>query len=186
MKIRPLLLAAALQLVPALALAGDPAPAYLDDAPEPTALIEVEVDRSPKNVISIAPVSFLFGSLNAEYERVVAKKLSFTVGADFRWLNPSVDGTGATNIITGVNVGAHIFLAGKAPSGLWLGPELGTWLADGSNEESVYQGVIPRFALQLGYTGLVADILAISVGGGVQVIGVVPLPTARLSLGVAF
>ena len=186
MQFRPLLLAAALLAVPTVASASD-STAYEDATlTEPTALIEVEVDQRPKNLISIAPVSFLFGSLNAEYERVVADRLSLTVGAEFRWLNPEVDGSAAANTLTGMNVGAHIFLAGKAPSGLWLAPELGTWHASGSSDPGAYRGFIPRFALQLGYTGLIADILAVSVGGGVQMISFVPLPTARLSLGVAF
>ncbi|HLT31398.1 MAG TPA: hypothetical protein VK013_15275 [Myxococcaceae bacterium] len=175
MKMRPFLLASALLLVPALSSA---APADRGGS--------VEAERHPKNVVTIAPVSFLFGSINAEYERAIADSLSFTLGGGYRWLNPSPDGRGAANRITGLNVGAHVFLLGRAPRGLWLGPELGTWIARGSDEEDRYAGIIPRFAFQLGYTGLIANVLAISVGGGIQFYGFIPLPNARLSLGVAF
>jgi hypothetical protein len=175
MQMRFLLLAAALLLVPSLASAQDTARRG-----------RVEVERRPKNVITIAPVSFLFGSINAEYERAVADRLSFTIGGGYRWLNPSIDGQGAANAITGVNVGAHVFLLGTAPRGLWLGPELGAWIGEGSDDGSRYDGVIPRLAFQLGYTGIIADILAVSVGGGIQFYRFFPLPNARLSLGVAF
>lgn len=174
-----LAVAAALLLAPCLASAN-----------EPTMEVEatpVSIHSGPKNMISVAPISILFGAFGAEYERVVADPLSLTFNADYRWSEGFRDMEGAPSVgssVVGLNVGAHLFLMGKAPSGLWLGPEIGTLVE--ATGDGTRLGAVPRFAMQLGYTGLIADVLSISVGAGVQMISVLPLPSLRMSLGLAF
>jgi hypothetical protein len=172
-------LAAALALVP-----------FFASASAPSAELEVStpVNPGPKNVISVAPFSVMLGSFGAEYERVVSDPISLTFNADYRWMSlDGLDGGGslATSVV-GLNVGAHFFMLGKAPSGLWLGPELGTIVAAGRDQNGSVVAAVPRFAMQVGYTGIIADVLSVSVGAGLQMISVVPLPAARLSLGLAF
>ena len=173
-----LAVAAALFLAPCLASAS-----------ESSAEVEgsVSVHPGPRNVISVAPFSFLLGAVGAEYERVVADPLSLTFHADYRWLSlPGVDGAAPVGAsVVGLNVGAHFFLLGKAPSGLWLGPELGTIVGAAKDGNGTLLSALPRAALQIGYT-FIADFLSLSLGAGVQMSTVYVLPAARMSLGFAF
>lgn len=185
MQLRPLLLAALL-LAPVVARAELPSGEVFSEPPPSPALVTLEPHRS-KNVVSLAPVSFLFGMVGLEYERALAKSLSITVSADYRWSSFAMESDAIPNGLSGLNVGAHVFLLGHAPSGLWLGPELGAWFGQlPTHDGDLMSWMLPRFALQLGYTGLVADILAISLGGGIQMIGPMILPNARMSIGFAF
>lgn len=177
---------ALLLLVPGLVRAADEGAAVVV---EPSAgTVSPPVKRSPKNMLSIAPVSFLLGSFGLEYERVLADPLSLTVSADYRWLSlAGAEGEQPLpTSMTGVSVGVHLFMLGKAPSGLWLGPELGTIFAPVEKDGERRIGTLPRAALQLGYTGLIADIFSISVGAGVQFFSVVPFPSLRMNFGFAF
>lgn len=153
-------------------------------------LTEVEQElRAPKNIISVAPVSLATGAIGAEYERALARSISLTFSADYRYLAGS-PGEGQPHVevgFLGMNVGAHIFLWGKAPTGLWLGPELGVIFAGGRQGDTLMDSAnMPRTALQLGYTGLIANLVSVSVGAGVQTWGKAVLPSGRASVGLAF
>lgn len=171
------IVAAAALLVPCLALAE---PLAVEDT-----LASTSESKRPQNVVSVG-AGILLGVIGGEYERVVAERLSLTVSADHRaGRSGDLNGDAAASI-WGLNVGAHAFLVGEAPTGLWLGPEVGTLVYQGFVDGRSLLEFVPRVAFQLGYTGLVTDMLSVSVAGGVQMISFVPAPNVRLSLGLAF
>lgn len=168
---------AAVLLAPCLALSAPPA--------VETSLTSAAAPDRPENVVSVG-AGFLLGVIGGEYERVIAEPLSLTVSVDHRPARAGDANGDAAASIWGLNVGAHVFLAGAAPTGLWLGPEVGTVAFQGFVNGQRHLHVLPRVALQVGYTGLLMDVLTVSIGAGVQMIAVAPLPNVRLSLGYAF
>jgi hypothetical protein len=145
----------------------------------------------PKNTLTVSPTGLVSGLVALEYERVVSDGVSLTFAPDLRLSQPlSVTGTEAftegDRVLT-LSAGARFFVLGRAPSGLWLSPEVGSVMGlTRVGDRQVQEWALPRFAATLGVTGVVGGWLTLSAGAGVQAIAFVPMPNVRLNAGFAF
>ncbi|NOY91343.1 MAG: hypothetical protein GXP55_09040 [Deltaproteobacteria bacterium] len=140
-----------------------------------------------RNLITINPLSLIFGVLSLEYEHAFGDRVSLAVGPDLLLFNSDVRAYG-------VSAALRLFVTGAAPAGFWMGPN--TSVVAASAEGATGFGY--EIGAQLGYTWI-WGVFALSIGGGVRYQditvrdggGVVAgasgvLPSLRFSLGFGF
>jgi hypothetical protein len=159
------------------------APASVWAAPEP---LPPTVPR--RHLITINPLSMLFGILSMEYEHAFGDRVSLAIGPDLLLINTNVNAYG-------LSAALRLFITGQAPEGLWIGPNMAIAYATSGGATGVGYDI----GAQFGYTWIWGG-FALSVGGGVRYQDVEVtdgsgyvvagdkrvLPSLRLALGYAF
>jgi hypothetical protein len=176
--------------------------ALADDAPstDDYGPSQPDVSAHPKNTLTIDPASLAFGVVKVEYERAFSSWGSVYVAPSvLAFQSPllsSPKNSGFT--AAGADTGVRFFFTGRAPEGLWVGPQLGLAYVQGTANGEQASAVGYDCAAIVGGTVLVANVVDVSAGVGVayeneQVsvgetnVGLSGLaPVARLALGVAF
>lgn len=75
------------------------------------------------NSLTVNPIDLFTGTINIEYERAVANKVGIYGGVNFLIMRGVLMSSDARNRFAfGPEVGARLYLIGRAPGGLWLGP----------------------------------------------------------------
>jgi hypothetical protein len=156
---------------------------------------EAPVEKSgPKNTITANPLALAFGTFNLEYERAFRDHLSFYVAPSYlgmELLGVSIEGFG-------LGGGLRYFVSGTAPQGFFLSPgiELSYVTLGEDNVEASAMGWSATGLV--GYTWLLGDVFALSLGGGVSYVNVEAeagsltlgysgiVPSARFAIGGAF
>jgi hypothetical protein len=129
----------------------------------------------PKNAIYVGPIALVTQYWHAEYERAVTDNVSL-------WLSPTYhngsieldlgDGLALSKSerSMGVDFGARYFFFGEAPTGFYAGPLLSALQSSmtyrDSDDDVTSSGFVFNVGGQLGYTFLLGNIFAISLGGG--------------------
>jgi hypothetical protein len=74
------------------------------------------------NSITVNPIDMFTGTLNVEYERAVASRLGLYGGLNFGYMRGVLSGGDVRPLFIGPELGMRVYLIGRAPGGLWLGP----------------------------------------------------------------
>jgi hypothetical protein len=164
----------AVACLPAAALAQDPA----------------------RNVLTIQPLSAVFGFYSGEYERVVAKTFTWGVGANYWQLGDPGDRVRYTSS----EFKLRYYPSGEAPRGFSLGGAIGVTSIKGTTSDGDEASVAgPSLAVLLEYQWLLGEKqdFAVALGAGAKAINVVnadfsngdytaKYPTLRISVGWRF
>jgi hypothetical protein len=133
--------------------------------------VEGEALAAPprRNVVSIDLLNLTSKTLSVSDERVLSERLSVGLGADVTFLATQsrfVSIGGVDSFTPGfhtrtvgfeVTPRARYFLLGRAPVGLWVGPQLGVGLI---NERSFFEDSGPRFMVRRSFLTLSGAALA--------------------------
>ncbi|HVE86434.1 MAG TPA: hypothetical protein VND93_26440 [Myxococcales bacterium] len=148
-----------------------------------------------QNTITLNPLALRYQQLGIEYERALGPVFSIYLSPQAAY---GVRG-GASSLQVGAEAGLRVFFLGKAPVGLWIGPEVsGTYgrvSSDGVTRWGVGTGVgggagwtlvfFDRFALSVGFAAVYRSVPDLeSVDETIPGVEFLPLP--RLAFGVAF
>jgi hypothetical protein len=102
------------------------------------------------NSITVNPIDLFTGTINIEYERAVASRIGVYTGLNFIAYRGVLLPQAASRIALGPEIGMRVYLIGRAPGGLWLGPYLNAaWVHDTSPD-----AVTTRDTLGLGAGGM--------------------------------
>jgi hypothetical protein len=150
-----------------------------------------------ENAVTVQPIDLFTGTLNIEYERVLAKRIGAYGAVNFMMYRPILYPSPGSSFGLGPEIGLRVYLIGNAPAGLWIGPYINAlWV------RNVAEGYIVD-SLGLGAGGmagvnLVFGHFLLSLGGGVayvdhsayrndERVGAFGLtPRLRLAVGAAF
>lgn len=151
----------------------------------------------PRNLITWQPLSLISGYVDLEYERAFGRWVSvYAAPGGIFSHTQQLDGSTSVGLYAAsLDVGARVFAFGAAPTGFLI--DLGAGVATSQfGEFARYQGFGARGMLLLGYTFILAEHLAVSLGGGVQVTRFTTrgssdadtqvLPALRVAVGAAF
>ncbi len=140
-----------------------------------------------RNLITVNPLSLIFGGLSLEYEHAFGDRVSLAVGPDLLLFDSAVRAYG-------VSAALRLFVTGTAPEGLWIGPNTSVVAASAEG----LTGFGYEIGAQLGFTWIWGA-FALSVGGGVRYQDITVrdggsvvagssgvLPSLRLALGFGF
>ncbi len=187
-------LAAALTAYEGVTLADD-APSTDDYGPSPT-----DVSAHPTHTLTIDPGSMALGIVKVEYESAISSWSSVYVAPSvLAFKSPLLSEPQDSSLVAaGVDTGVRFFFTGRAPEGVWIGPQVGLAYVQGSVNGEQASAVGYDCAALFGGTVLVANVVDVSAGLGVAYVneqvavgdtnvGVSGLtPALRLALGVAF
>lgn len=149
----------------------------------------------PQNTITLNPLALRSQQLGIEYERALGPVFSLYLAPQGSYGRRG----GSSSLSLGGELGLRVFFLGKAPVGLWIGPEVsGTYgriTSNGVTRSGYGFGVgggagwtlvfFDRFALSVGFAAVsrsVPDLESVEE----TVPGVEFLPLPRLAFGVAF
>src|SRR5258708_2768252 len=74
------------------------------------------------NSVTVNPIDMFLGTLNVEYERAVASRLGLYGGVNFGFYRGVLQTGDVRPMFVGPEVGLRVYLIGRAPGGLWIGP----------------------------------------------------------------
>jgi hypothetical protein len=79
-----------------------------------------------ENALTVEPIDLLTGTLNLQYERALIPAVSGYVGFNYLYFSGYDEPNAGTQLAIGPEIGLRLYLVGRAPAGLWIGPDLGT------------------------------------------------------------
>ncbi len=186
-------------LVPALlALLLSPIAAHAQErVARPHSLLRSGFD----NAITVQPIDLFTGNINLEYERALASRVGLYAGLNFLVMRGLLlPQETRQRLAIGPELGLRIYLIGRAPGGLWVGPYVNAaYVRDTSPGDG-----FTRDALALGAGGMAGlnllfgqFMLSLGAGAGYQDYGVgvgnrtIPgtygvTPRLRLAIGAVF
>jgi len=150
---------------------------------------------APQNTITLNPLALRFQQLGIEYERALGPVFSIYLAPQGAYGRQG----GSSSLSLGAELGLRVFFLGKAPVGLWIGPELsgtyGRQSSGGVTRSGFGFGVgggagwtlvfFDRFALSVGFAAVSRGVPDLQ--GALEALpGVEFLPLPRLAFGVAF
>ncbi len=152
-------------------------------------------DKGPWNTFTLNPLVLKERRLGVEYERALGRGFSLYLAPEFAYGRAER----SWHLTLGGTLGARIFVIGKAPSGIYFGPEV----AVDYQRERREQGLRKAFGLgvggSVGWTLVFFDRFTLAAGFSAQyraipdlesseeeAIRVELVPTPRLAFGVAF
>lgn len=121
---------------------------------------------SHQNALTVAPIDLFIGTLNLEFERALATRVSGYGALNLMLYRPILYPSQGNSFGLGPELGLRIYLLGRAPAGLWVGPYINAlWVRNAGEGYSVD-------SLGLGAGGmagvnLVFGQFLLSLGGGV-------------------
>ncbi len=74
------------------------------------------------NSVTVNPIDMFTGMLNVEYERAVATRLGLYGGVNFGYMRGVLSNSDVRPLTVGPEIGLRVYLIGRAPGGLWIGP----------------------------------------------------------------
>jgi hypothetical protein len=95
-----------------------------------------------ENALTVEPIDLLTGTFNLQYERALNPGLAAYVGINYLYFYGLEQPDSGTVAAVGPEVGLRFYLIGRAPAGLWIGPDIATALVrnrapDGEFTESL-------------------------------------------------
>ena len=90
-----------------------------------------------ENSLTVNPIDLFTGTINIEYERAVANKVGLYGGLNFMVMRGLLYSQDAGNrFAVGPELGLRLYLIGRAPGGLWLGPYVnGAYVRHSGNDD---------------------------------------------------
>lgn len=79
-----------------------------------------------ENALTVEPIDLLTGTFNMQFERAFAPSLSAYLGLNYLYVTGLEVPGSATEVALGPEAGIRLYLIGRAPAGLWLGPDIST------------------------------------------------------------
>lgn len=192
-----LLLSLLCVLGPRVARAQDDLPTRIQDwfsnlgKPKP----RPEAVPAARNTFTLNPLALRDEQLGIEYERALGRGFSLYLAPGFAYGRAE----GSWQLELTGTLGARLFVLGDAPSGLFFGPEVSMNYQRGYREQVLRKGFGLGLGGSMGWTLVLFNRLALSVGFSAQYravpdlessdaeavrVEIVPLP--RLAFGVAF
>lgn len=155
------------------------------------------------NSLTVNPIDLFTGTINLEYERAIASRVGFYGGMNFLVMRgvllPSQT---ARRFAIGPELGVRIYLIGRAPGGIWLGPYVNAAYVresyDGGNynRDNLALGaggmggvnlLFGQFNLSLGAGAGYTDYAVFTPAGSLRPAGTSGLtPRLRLAIGAVF
>lgn len=185
---------APLDAQPAAAGPASPPP----QTPMPPAQGAASSYEGPLNTLTVNSLGLLIGSVYIEYERALSERLSWYAGPSYFGLDPgSADGDWTLRLFR-LSSGVRLFLLGRAPEGLFLGPEVSVGYIELDTKSTIASATTWSAGGMLGYTWLIGDLVDLSLGLGLEHLSASTsydgetygssglLPMLRLSIGAAF
>jgi hypothetical protein len=98
-----------------------------------------------ENTLTVEPIDLLTGTFNLQYERAFSPALSAYLGLNYLYISGFDQPNSGTQLALGPEIGLRLYLIGRAPAGLWIGPDLSTaWVRNvsyGQEWDSIGYGV---------------------------------------------
>jgi hypothetical protein len=83
------------------------------------------------NGLTVEPIDLLTGTFNLQYERAFSPSWSAYLGLNYLYVSGADQPNSGTQLALGPEIGLRLYLIGRAPAGLWIGPDLSTaWVRD--------------------------------------------------------
>ena len=163
---------------------------------KPKPPVEEDENLGARDTFTINPLALQHSQLGIEYERAFGRGLSVYVGPEFAYGRTSE----SWSLGLAGTLGLRLFVLGKAPSGIFFGPEVSTNYQlrseNGVRRRGLGLGLgggvgwtvvlFNRFTLSAGFSAQYRAIPDLTASAGEGALRVEIVPTPRLAFGVAF
>jgi hypothetical protein len=92
----------------------------------PVAALADGLQTPYENTLTVEPIDLLTGTFNLQYERAFSPSLSAYLGLNYLYISGVDQPNSGTQLALGPEIGVRLYLIGRAPAGLWIGPDLST------------------------------------------------------------
>jgi hypothetical protein len=76
------------------------------------------------NGLTVEPIDLLTGTFNLQYERAISPSWSAYLGLNYLYVSGVDQPSSGTQLALGPEIGLRLYMIGRAPAGLWIGPDL--------------------------------------------------------------